>query len=310
MTDNIINKVIVIGSGSAGLTACIYLARSLLNPICISGYNKLGLLMTTSTVENFPGFPDGIQGPELMTNMFEQAKKFGTEFIEEEVISIDTNKRPFKIKLSNNIELLSESVIIATGSKPMYLNLDNEKKLIGRGISTCATCDGFFFRDEEIVVIGGGNSALEESIFLTKFASKITIIHRRNEFKASKIILEHAKSNPKIKFMTPYIAKDWITEKDNLIGLVIQNVASGELKGIKCSGAFIFIGHKPNTEFLNNQLETDQNGYIIKKNNTMTSIPGVFVAGDVTDTIYKQAITASAEGCKTAIDCEKWLNII
>lgn len=307
-TVSMVHNVVVIGSGSAGLTASIYLSRALLDPICVTGYNKLGLLMTTSDVDNFPGFPNGISGPELMENMYQQAEKFGTQFINQDVKSIDTSKRPFKITLSDDSVIFSKSIIIGTGSSPVMLGLENEKKLIGHGVSTCAVCDAYFFKDEEVIVVGGGDAALEEACYLTKFAKKVTIIHRRNEFRASKIIVEHAKSNPKIEFMTPYIVKEYLTEKKSLNGVVLENIKTGVEIGYPCSGCFIFIGHTPNVKFLENQLETDDKGYIMKKENTMTSIDGIFVAGDISDTRYRQAITASGFGCMAGLDCEKWLN--
>lgn len=303
-----IHNTVVIGSGSAGLTACIYLARSLLKPICVTGYNRLGLLMTTYEVDNFPGFPDGIQGPELMERMYAQAEKFGTQFINQDVISVDTTQQPFKITLSEDDILFTKSIIIATGSKPIMLGLKNESRLIGRGISTCAVCDAFFFKDKEVIVVGGGDAAIEEGMYLTKYASKVTIIHRRNQFRASKILLEKAKNNEKIKFITPYIVKEYLSEKGLLIGVVIENTETKEETCISCSGCFIFIGHKPNVDFLNNQLELDEHGYIIKKYNTMTSTPGIFTSGDCSDPLYRQAITAAGFGTMSALDCEKWLN--
>jgi thioredoxin reductase (NADPH) len=307
MTDNIIN-VIVIGSGAAGLTSSIYLGRSLLNPVCVTGFNKLGLLMTTSDVENFPGFPNGTTGPELMKNMYEQAERFGTIFIQQDVKSIDTKQFPFRVILSNDDVLYCKSIIVATGSSPKMLGLENEKSLIGRGVSTCAVCDAYFYRGQEVIVVGGGDAALEEASYLTKFVDKVTIVHRRNEFRASKIIYEHAKANPKIEFKTPYIVTEYLTEKKNLSGLVLKNLETDEEKCYECNGCFIFIGHSPNVKFLDNQLDTDENGYIVKFKNTMTSVDGIFVAGDISDNRYKQAITAAGFGCMAALDCEKWLN--
>jgi thioredoxin reductase (NADPH) len=306
MTDKIHN-VIVIGSGSAGLTASIYLGRSLLEPICVTGYSKMGLLMTTSEVDNFPGFPNGIQGPELMKNMYDQAKRFGTQFIQQNVKSIDLSQRPFKVFLTEGEILLCRSVIVATGSQPIMLGLENEKGLVGKGLSTCATCDAYFFKGEEIITIGGGDSCIQESLFLSKFAKKVTIIHRRNEFRASKILMEEARSNSKIIFKTPYIVTEYLKEKGNLIGVVLKNTETNEKIGYPCAGAFIFIGHKPNVDFLENKIENDENMYITKKHNTMTSVDGIFVCGDVSDNRYKQAVTAAGFGCMAAIDCEKWL---
>lgn len=301
-----INEVCIIGSGPAGYTAAIYTARAMLNPILITGYNSGGQLMTTTDIENFPGYVNGVSGPEMMEQLQEQSIRFGTKLITSEVKNIDCSSNPFRLYLDNKEEILTRSIIIATGAQSLWLNLEGEDKLRGRGISTCATCDGAFFMNEDLIVIGGGDSAMEEATFLTRFAKSVTIIHRRDEFRASKIMLERAKNNDKIKWKINTQIKEWIPDdKGNLKGAILIT-PEGEEK-INCGGAFIAIGHKPTTDFLNNQVETDKNGYIIHKNNTMTSIKGIFACGDVVDTRYKQAITAAGQGCQAAMDTEKWL---
>lgn len=302
-----IHKVIIIGSGPAGYTAAIYCARAMLNPILITGYSTGGQLMTTTDVENFPGYPDGVSGPKLMENLHSQASRFGTSFISDDVKYIDCKSRPFSITLCNETVLLAHSVIIATGAKALWTELDGEQNIRSRGLSTCAVCDGAFFNNEHLIVIGGGDSAMEEANFLTKYASKVTIVHRREDFRASKIMLERARKNPKIEWITNAIVKKWLTNTEGNLNGAILSVNGTEEKTIDCGGSFIAIGHKPVTDFLNGQVELDENGYIVLKEHTMTSIPGIFACGDVADKRYKQAITASSSGCKAAIDCEKWL---
>lgn len=307
---NDIFNVIIIGSGPAAYTAAIYCARSLLQPLVITGQKYGGLLMQTTDVENFPGFPDGVKGPDLMRLFHTQAENFGTLFEIDDVIDVNTDIRPFKITTHKGNTFLSHSIIIATGSSPMWLDAEGERDLRGYGISTCATCDGSFFMDEDIVVVGGGDSAMEEAIFLTRFAKSVTIVHRQNSFRASKIMLERARNNPKITFKTPFIITKWLTDyTSKLNGALLLNTESPHnTETIECSGAFIAIGHKTNINFLKNKINTNSNGYITKYNDsTQTSIQGIFVAGDVSDPIYKQAITASAEGCKAAIDVDKFL---
>ena len=304
-----IQNVCIIGSGPAGYTASIYCARAQLNPILITGYATGGQLMTTSEVENFPGYSKGVSGPDMMKELHEQAERFGTEFINTNVKNIDCSSRPFHITLDNDQEILSKSIIIATGAEALWLNLEGEKKLRSRGcISSCAVCDGYFHQDENLIVVGGGDSMCEEAVFLTKFAKKVTVIHRRKEFRASKIMLERAKNNPKIEWKTGYVIDKWLTnDKGDLNNVLLRNTIDNSLEEFPCDACFLAIGHKPSTEFLNDQLETDNNGYILHKEHTMTSVAGIFSAGDCTDIRYRQAISAAGQGCQAALDCEKWL---
>ena len=297
------HKLIIIGSGPAGYTAAIYASRAMLNPIMITGYSKGGQLVTTTDVENFPGYPDGILGPDLMNDLEAQAKRFGTEIICDYVKSINTKTTPFEITCSDKT-LYANSIIIATGAEARWLNATGEKRLRCNGISTCATCDGAFFKGEELLVIGGGDSAMEEAVFLTRYARKVTIVHRRDVFKASKIMLDRAKNNPKIEWKTNVSVKEWVTTDGILTGALLSNEET-----IDCGGAFIAIGHDPSTKFLNGDLETDEEGYLVHSEHTMTSVPGIFACGDVcvSSRRYKQAVTAAGEGCKAAMDCEKWL---
>jgi thioredoxin reductase (NADPH) len=307
-----IKNVVIIGSGPAGYTAAIYTARAMLKPLLITGNMKGGQLITTSDIENFPGYVNGIEGPKMMEELHQQAERFGTEYLDNEmVISVETSEKPFKIKTTNK-EILTHSIIIATGASSIWLNAENESFLRSNGISTCATCDGAFFKGEDLIVVGGGDSAMEEAIFLTRYANKVTIVHRREEFRASKIMLERAKSNSKIEFKTNFNVKKWlVNEQKELIGALVENSKIvDETETIDCTGAFIAIGHNPNTNFIKDQIETNKNGYIINKNNSMmTSVSGIFSCGDVCESSqsYKQAITAAGEGCRAAMDCEKWL---
>lgn len=304
-----IHNVCIIGSGPAGYTASIYCARARLNPVLITGYETGGQLMTTSEVENFPGYSKGISGPDMMKELHEQAERFGTEFINTNVINIDCSSRPFHITLDNGEDILSKSIIVATGAEALWLNLEGEKKLRSRGcISSCAVCDGYFHQDENLIVVGGGDSMCEEAVFLTKFAKKVTVIHRRKEFRASKIMLERAKNNTKIEWKTGYVIEKWLTDdKGDLNNVFLRNTSDNSTEVFPCDACFLAIGHKPSTEFLKNQLETDSNGYILHKDHTMTSVAGIFSAGDCTDTRYRQAISAAGQGCQAALDCEKWL---
>ena len=304
MTD--VRNVIIIGSGPAGYTAGLYSARAMLEPLMFAGYMSGGQLMLTSDIENFPGYPQGIGGPEMMMQLREQAERFGLEVQDRNVESVDLSQKPYKVMVEGE-EYLTHSIIVSTGAESIWLNAPGEAEQKGRGISTCATCDGAFFRNEEVLVIGGGDSACEEATFLTRFASKVTLIHRRDVFRASTIMYERAANNDKIEIKTFRQIKEWLSNENGLTGAILEDPRDGSTEEISATGAFIAIGHKPITSFLNGQIETDENGYIIHKQHTMTSVEGVFAAGDVVDTRYKQAITAAGMGCQAAIDAEKWL---
>jgi thioredoxin reductase (NADPH) len=300
-------RVIIIGSGPAGLTAALYTARANLKPLVIEGLEAGGQLMLTTMVENWPGHQDGVMGPDLMAAMRAQAIRFGAEIIHGNVESVDLSSRPFSIKLSD-AEYRAQSLIIATGASARLLGIPSERALIGHGVSTCATCDGFFFRGKPIAVIGGGDSAMEEAIFLTKFASHVTVVHRRDTLRASKIMQDKAFANPKISF-------EWNAEveevrdagKGEVSSLEIRNSRTGERKSLPVDGVFVAIGHTPNTRLFRGQLDMDANGYLVTHTGTRTNIPGVFAAGDVQDHVYRQAITAAGTGCMAAIDAEKYL---
>ena len=300
-------KVIVIGSGCAGLTAAIYAARADLKPLVLDGHEPGGQLSLTTMVENFPGFPDGILGPQFIENARKQAERFGAEFKSGAVTSVDLRQRPFKISVGNET-LECEALIVASGASARTLGLPSERELLGHGLSTCATCDGYFFRDREIVVVGGGDSAMEEATFLTKFAKRVTILHRRNEFRASKIMLDRARANPKIRFMTPFTIDDLHdAATKNLHKITIRNTATGEVSELETEGVFLGIGHDPNTKIFLGQLDMDENGYLVVQHGSRTNVEGVFAAGDVHDHIYRQAITAAGAGCAAAIDAERFL---
>ena len=301
-----VRDVVIIGSGPAGYTAGLYAARAMLDPLMFAGYMSGGQLMLTSDIENFPGYPQGIGGPEMMMQLREQAERFGLEVQDRNVESVDLSQRPYKVTVEGE-EYLANAIIISTGAESIWLNAPGEAEQKGRGISTCATCDGAFFKEEEVLVIGGGDSACEEATFLTRFASKVTLIHRRDVFKASTIMYERAANNDKIEIRTFRQVKEWLSDDNGLTGAILEDPRDGSTEEISATGAFIAIGHKPITGFLNGQVETDENGYIIHKQHTMTSVEGVFAAGDVVDTRYKQAITAAGMGCQAAIDAEKWL---
>ena len=301
-----VRNVIIIGSGPAGYTAGLYTARALLEPLMFAGYMSGGQLMLTSDVENFPGYPAGIAGPEMMTQLREQAERFGLNVQDKNVERVDLSSRPYKVYVEGE-EFLTDSIIVSTGAESIWLDAEGEAEQKGRGISTCATCDGAFFRDEEVIVIGGGDSAMEEATFLTRFAKKVTLIHRRDVFKASKVMYERAANHEKIEIKTFRSVKKWLSNDAGLTGAILFDPRDGSEEEISCTGAFIAIGHKPITSFLEDQVEVDEHGYIIHKEHTMTSIPGVFAAGDVVDTRYKQAITAAGMGCQAAIDVERWL---
>ncbi|HEY1075047.1 MAG TPA: thioredoxin-disulfide reductase [Patescibacteria group bacterium] len=298
-------KVAIIGSGPAGLTAAIYAGRALLNPFVIAGREVGGQLMTTTDVENFPGFPGGVMGPELMTKMREQAERFEVDFLEENVVSIDTQAKPFSIKTESH-SLTADAVILATGASAKWLGLPSEQRLRGHGVSSCATCDGFFFRGKEIAVIGGGDSAMEEATFLTRFASKVYLVHRREEFRASKIMLEKAKSDPKIEFVLNSEIEEVLGE-EKVSGLKIKNNQTNEVSTLSVEGVFVAIGHQPNSGFLAGAIEVDATGYVVIKDDYHTSVPGIFVAGDLHDHKYRQAITAAGAGCAAALEAERYL---
>ncbi|MBI2067833.1 MAG: thioredoxin-disulfide reductase [Deltaproteobacteria bacterium] len=297
--------VIIIGSGPAGLTAAIYTARADLNPLCIEGYQRGGQLMLTTEVENYPGFEKGILGPDLMETLRKQAERFGTRFLTKDVTRVDLSKTPFSVDVGNE-HYTSKTIIISTGASARLIGLPNEKRLMGKGVTTCATCDGAFFRNMEVAVVGGGDSAIEEALFLTKFASKVTVIHRRDQLRASKIMQDRALSNKKIAFVWNTIVED-VLGQNEVEGLQLKNVKNGESGILKVAGLFVAIGHDPNTRLFQGQVKMDKNGYIMTHNGTKTNVAGLFACGDVQDPAYRQAITAAGSGCMAAIDCERFL---
>ena len=301
-----IEEVIIIGSGPAGYTAGLYTGRAMLKPKLFAGFASGGQLMLTSDIENFPGYPNGIGGPEMMMELRAQAARFGCEIIDKNVDSIDSSSHPFKLNVGKE-QFLTKSIIITTGAEAIWLDAENEEKHKGQGISTCATCDGAFFRDKEVIVVGGGDSAMEEATFLTRFCSKVTIVNRREELRASQIMADRARTNDKIGWKLNKVVKEWVGEQGKFEGVILQDTINNDEEMFKCDGAFIAIGHKPMTSFLDNQIELDDHGYIVPNENTMTNVPGIFAAGDVVDTRYRQAITAAGMGCMAAIDAEKWL---
>jgi thioredoxin reductase (NADPH) len=300
------HNVVIIGSGCAGLTAAIYAGRANLNPLVVDGHEPGGQLSLTTHVENFPGFPDGIMGPELIDNMRKQAAKFGTEFKAGAITDVDLTQRPFKI-VAGKDTYETKTLIIAAGASARLIGLPNERELIGHGVSTCATCDGYFFRGRPIAVVGGGDTAMEESNFLSRYASRVYLIHRRNEFRASKIMIDRAKANEKIEFITPAVVDEIIAKDGSVESVRIRNPESTETREIPVHGLFVAIGHDPNTKALKGKLEMDANGYLIAQHGSLTKIPGVFVAGDVQDHRYRQAVTAAGSGCMAAMDAEKFL---
>ena len=304
--ENKVEKVIIIGSGPAGLTAAIYTSRANLNPLMIEGEEAGGQLMITSDVENYPGFPEAVTGPELMAHMRKQAGRFGTRFITKNVTKVDFSQRPFKVWIGDELHL-GKSVIIATGASAMYLGLESEKAYYNKGVSACATCDGAFFKNVEVAVVGGGDTAMEEANFLTRFASKVYIIHRRDQFRASKIMADRALKNPKIQPIWDTTVEEVLGDKF-VTGLRLKNLKTNETKTMPIGGLFIAIGHKPNTSLFKGQLKTDETGYLITNGkSSYTSVDGVFACGDVQDHVYRQAVTAAGSGCTAAIDAERWL---
>lgn len=300
-------KLIIIGSGPAGLTAALYSARADLNPMVFEGMAAGGQLMITTDVENYPGFPDGIMGPELMDQFRKQAERFGARMRQVDVTEVDFSSRPYKVRVGAD-EYTADAVIVATGAEAKWLGVPGEQKLTGKGVSACATCDGFFFRDQELVVVGGGDTAMEESLFLTKFASKVTIVHRRDEFRASKIMAARALEHEKIEVIWNTILTE-VHGENGVESVTLQDVVTGETRELETDGVFIAIGHKPTTELFAGQLDLDENGYLIAglDGGTRTSVEGVFAAGDVADHTYRQAVTAAGTGCMAAIDAERWL---
>lgn len=300
-----VENLIIIGSGPSGYTSALYASRESLSPLMISGFTKGGQLMLTTVVDNYPGFPEGIMGPELMDLMRKQAEKFGTRFIDDNVSSVDFSKRPFEVKV-NDKTYYAKSVIVSTGASSKWMEIESEKRFIGKGVSSCATCDAFFFKNKEVIVVGGGDSAMEEALFLTKFANSVTIVHRRDSFRASKIMQEKALANPKIKVVWDSAIEE-VLGKDKVEGVRLINLKTNQKAEMKIDGIFVAIGHSPNTAFLGGQLKLDQKGYVVTKDEVKTEVEGVFAAGDVVDHIYRQAITAAGSGAKAAIEARSYI---
>jgi thioredoxin reductase (NADPH) len=299
--------VVIVGSGPAGYTAALYAARANLDILVFQGFEVGGQLMLTSDVENYPGYRDGVMGPDMMDDFEAQAARFGAKMRPQNVERVDFSGRPFRLWAEDEDEpVFARAVVIATGAKARWLGLPGEERLIGRGVSGCATCDGFFFKDKRVAVVGGGDTAMEEALFLTKFAAEVLLIHRRDQFRASKIMLDRARKNPKITFITDTVVQDVLGE-DSVEGVTIKNHKTGEEREVEVDGFFAAIGHAPATGIFKDQVEMDDGGYILQKENTMTSVPGVFAAGDVSDKRYRQAVTAAGDGCRAAIDAERWL---
>jgi thioredoxin reductase (NADPH) len=303
---NDVRELIVIGGGPAGYTAALYAARANLDPLVIEGFQWGGQLMITSDVENYPGYPEGVIGPKMMEDFRRQAERFGAEFVTDDVTKVDFSERPFRVWVDKD-EYRAKAVVVATGASARWLGLDSEERLKGRGVSACATCDGAFFKEKHIYVVGGGDSAFEEALFLTRFGIRVTLVHRRDEFRASQIMVDRARANEKIDFLTPYVVEEVLG--DNFItGLRLRHSETGETQDVEAGALFVAIGHDPNTALFLGQLEHDENGYLITKpGSTETNVPGVFAVGDVQDHIYRQAITAAGSGCMGALDAERYL---
>jgi len=305
MNDDV-RDVIIVGGGPAGYTAALYAARANLRPLVIEGFNWGGQLMITSDVENYPGYPDGVIGPEMMAEFRRQAERFGTDFVTDDVTEVDFSERPFRLTVDKDV-YLARSVIVATGASARWLGIEGEQRLQGRGVSACATCDGAFFRDKHIFVAGGGDSAFEEALFLTRFGYKVTIVHRRNEFRASQIMVDRARENEKIELLTPFVVEEVLGEA-SISGLRLRNTETDELQDVEAGALFVAIGHDPNTTLFVDQLDHDGAGYLVTRPGaTETNVPGVFAAGDVQDHVYRQAITAAGSGCMAALDAERFL---
>lgn len=301
------HKVVIIGTGPAGLTAALYAARANLAPVVFQGPEPGGQLITTTDVENYPGFPDGIMGPQMMEQFERQAARFGADLRYGSVTSVDFSERPFRMVVDEETPVMADTVIVSTGASAQYLGLENERRLLGHGVSACATCDGAFFRDQEVAIVGGGDTAMEEALFLTRFASKVYVIHRRDAFRASQIMQDRVLAHEKIEVIWNTVVKDVLGDKE-VDGLVIENVLTGDARTLPVQGFFVAIGHKPNTEVFGDQLEKNETGYIITKpDSTYTSVEGVFACGDAQDHVYRQAVTAAGTGCMAAIDAERWL---
>jgi thioredoxin reductase (NADPH) len=301
-------ELIIIGGGPAGYTAALYSARANLHPLVIEGFQWGGQLMITSDVENYPGYPDGVMGPEMMADFRRQAERFGAEFLTDDVTRVDFSSEPHRVYVGDD-EYEAKAVIVATGASARQLGLESERQLQGRGVTYCATCDGAFYRDLEVIIVGGGDSAMEEALFLTKFASKVTLIHRRNEFRASQIMLDRASNHDKIEFVTPAVVEEVLAGDDGKMrAVLIRDLDTGETRPIEASGLFVAIGHDPTTALFLDQLDHDEAGYLVTKpGSTQTNVPGVFAAGDVQDHTYRQAVTAAGSGCMAALDAERWL---